>query len=58
MTQKTENQPSNLSYMVFPFYFTEALSEEDKISDISARLQQLDSIICNENTLWEKKLKP
>lgn len=57
MTQKTENQPSNLSYMVFPFYFTEALSEEDKISDISARLHQLDSIICNENTLWEKKAK-
>lgn len=53
MPSKTEN----LSYMVFPFYFTEALSEEDKISDITARLHKLDSIICNENTLWERKAK-
>lgn len=57
MAPKTENQPSNLSYMVFPFYFTKALSEEDKISDIPTRLQQLDNIICNENTLWERKTK-
>lgn len=53
MPSKTEN----LSYMVFPFYFTEALSEEGKISDITDRLHQLDSIICNENTLWERKAK-
>lgn len=57
MDPKTDRQPSNLSYMVFPFYFTKSLSEEDRISDISAGLHKIDSIFCNGNTLWERKAK-
>lgn len=52
--KKADNQPRNLSYMVFPFYFAESLVKKNVNLNTSERLHEIDNIICNENTLWTR----
>lgn len=52
--KKAENQPQNLSYIVLPFYFSENLVKNNSNSNTSCLLQQIDSAISNEKTLWTR----
>lgn len=56
-TKKEENQPTNLSYMVFPFYFTNPIITPEASQNGSNLLQKIDNAICNCETLWERKPK-
>lgn len=56
-SKKTENQPTNLSYMVFPFYFKNPIITPEGSQDGCNLLQKIDNAICNCETLWERKPK-